>query len=244
MVSSRAFVAAALGLCLLSKVEVLNFVGTSAARGAARAPRAPMRADASGLTPGGPLIVYRDALVEAAAKKGESVAVTKDVMSIKSKLSDEATLEELTMVVNKLGTTELEKAEGMIKLFSPMTSSVMPKFITFLAKKKRLLALKPLCFEYINELYSQQAIAPVKVRSASRLTEAQLETIKNKMKAKTGAEDIKLITEVDAGLLGGFVAEWGFSDPENLDTATEGVDLSLKSFLQKAALNQGVVTTV
>merc|ERR1719198_163033 len=91
----------------------------------------------------------------------------------------------------------------MIKLFQPLESTVLPKFITFLAKKKRLLALKPLCLEYVTELYNMQEIVPVKVTSASRLSSAQIEAIKDKMKAKTGASDVKLVQAVDAGLLGG-----------------------------------------
>lgn len=208
------------------------------------APRTVMHADASGLAPGGPLVVYTDALIEAAAKKGESVPVTKDIMKIKQLFGDEEFLEKLTFVVNDLGTTEVAKAAGMIELLQPLESTVVPKFITFLAKKTRLLALKPICQEYVSALYNAQSIAPVIVRSAQRLSESQIETIKDKMKAKTGASDVKLITEVDAGLLGGFIIEYGFTDPENLDTPTEGVDLSLKSFLEKAALDQGVVTQV
>merc|ERR1719198_547631 len=240
MAFKRALVAAAAGLCLVSKLD-LGFVGTSVVRGAERAARAPMRAYASGLQPGGPLIVYRDALIEAAAAKGESVAVTKDVMALKAKFEDQDLLEELSLIVNALGTTEIQKAQGMIKLFQPLESTVLPKFITFLAKKKRLLALKPLCMEYVSELYNMQEIVPVKVTSSSRLSAAQIEAIKEKMKAKTGASDVKLVQAIDASLLGGFVVEWGFSDPENMDTATEGVDLSLKNVLSKAALNQGVV---
>jgi F-type H+-transporting ATPase subunit delta len=218
------------------------FVAPRQAAQAPRASRTLMRADLSGLAPGGPLVAYTDALIEAAAKQGETVPVTKDMMKVKKMLKDEAFLEELSLVVNALGTTEVMKAQGMVKLLSPLESKTVPKFIVFLAKKARLVALAPLAEEFVNTLYSTQSIAPVRVVSAQRLTEAQIGDIKNKMKAKTGASDIKLVQEVDAGLLGGFRVEWGFTDPEGLGTPTEGVDLSLKSFLQKAALNQGVVT--
>jgi len=207
---------------------------------APRVGRTLMRADASGLAPGGPLVVYTEALIEAATKKGETVPVTKDMMKVKAMLKDEAFLDELSLVVNALGTTEVAKAQGMVKMLG-LQSTVVPKFIVFLAKKKRLVALKPLAEEYVNTLYSTQSIAPVRVTSAQRLTAEQAETIKQKMKVKTGAADIKLVQEVDAGLMGGFKVEYGFTDPEGLGTPTEGVDLSLKSFLEKSALSQGVV---
>eukprot|EP00418_Pyrodinium_bahamense_P066840 CAMPEP_0179094372 /NCGR_PEP_ID=MMETSP0796-20121207/43277_1 /TAXON_ID=73915 /ORGANISM="Pyrodinium bahamense, Strain pbaha01" /LENGTH=295 /DNA_ID=CAMNT_0020792043 /DNA_START=65 /DNA_END=952 /DNA_ORIENTATION=- len=217
--------------------------GASQRRASARA-RIQVRADASGLIAGGPITVYTNALMDAATKKEEAVQVTKDVMKIKSLFLDEPFLDELTLVVNEVGQTELDKAKGMIKLFQPLESTVMEKFITFLAKKRRLLALKPICKEYVASLYDNQSIAPVVVRSAQRLSEEQMNNIKEKMKAKTGAADIKLVTEVDAGLLGGFIIEWGFTDPENLATPTEGIDLSLKNYLRKSAINQGVITEV
>eukprot|EP00421_Protoceratium_reticulatum_P019334 CAMPEP_0168380048 /NCGR_PEP_ID=MMETSP0228-20121227/12157_1 /TAXON_ID=133427 /ORGANISM="Protoceratium reticulatum, Strain CCCM 535 (=CCMP 1889)" /LENGTH=299 /DNA_ID=CAMNT_0008393097 /DNA_START=49 /DNA_END=948 /DNA_ORIENTATION=+ len=215
-----------------------------AQRKAASRARTQRRADASGLTAGGPIVVYTNALMDAAAQKEESVPVTKDVMKIRSRLKDEAFLDELSYVVNETGQTEIDKAQGMIKLLQPLESDVTEKFITFLAKKKRLMALKPICNEYVTSLYDKQSIAPVVVRSAQRLTPEQIESVKEKMKAKTGAADIKLVCEVDAGLLGGFIIEWGFPDPENLATPTEGIDLSLKTYLTKRAINQGVVVEV
>ena len=161
------------------------FVAPRQAAQAPRASRTLMRADLSGLAPGGPLVAYSDALIEAAAKQGETVPVTKDMMKIKKMLKDEAFLEELSLVVNALGTTEVMKAQGMVKLLSPLESKTVPKFIVFLAKKARLVALAPLAEEFVNTLYSAQSIAPVRVVSAQRLSEAQIGDIKNKMKAKT-----------------------------------------------------------
>merc|ERR1712217_697749 len=97
---------------------------------------------------------------------------------------------------------------------------------------------------YMSTLYETQRIEPVRVRAAQRFTEEQVEAIKGKMKAKTGASDIKLIQEVDSSLLGGLVIEWGFMDPETLDVATEGIDVSLTNVLKKAAIGQGVLVEV
>merc|ERR1712056_116536 len=136
------------------------------------------------------------------------------------------------------------KAAGMVELMQPLESNVVPKFVTFLAKKKRLQALQPVVEEYMSSLYETQNIAPVLVRSAQPLTEEQKEAIKEKMKAKTGASDIKLVCQIDSSLIAGLSVEYGFTDPEQLSTPTEGADLSLKSYLESAALNQGVVATV
>merc|ERR1712218_118119 len=133
---------------------------------------------------------------------------------------------------------------SMIKLLEPFQSTVVPKFIIFLAKKKRLNSLKMVSKEFVNKLYDSQSIAPVKVTSAQRLTEDQIQALKEKMLEKTGTKDIKLILQVDASLNAGFTVEWGFPDPEDLGTPTDGIDLSLKTILERAALNKGVLTTV
>merc|ERR1712187_878085 len=94
---------------------------------------------------------------------------------------------------------------------------------------------------YMNTLYATQNIAPVRVKSAQPLTEEQKEAIKEKMKAKTGASDIKPVCQLDTSLIAGLAVEYGFVDPELLDIPTSGEDLSLKRYLETAALNQGVV---
>merc|ERR1711933_422870 len=174
----------------------------------------------------------------------EDVTVAQDMMMLKNKFLDEDFLDELQFVVNETSFREMDRAKGLIKLVEPFQSTVVPKFIIFLAKKKRLMSLKVIAQEFVGKLYEAQSIAPVKVCCAQRLTEEQVEGIKEKMKEKTGASDIKLIIEVDSSLLGGFTVEWGFPDPEDLSTPTDGIDLSLQSILARAALNQGVLKSV
>merc|ERR1719444_342552 len=187
--------------------------------------------------PGGPVVAYSDALAEAAAKQGESVPVTKDVMKVKSLFKDVDFMNELQFIVNNPTIALTDKATSMVELMQPLESSVLPKFVTFLAKKKRLQALQPVVDEYMTALYETQNIVPVRVKSAQPLTE-------EKMKAKTGASDIKLVCQIDTTLIAGMTIEYGFTDPEKLETPTEGEDLSMKSYLVKAALNQGVVASV
>ena len=59
----------------------------------------------------------------------------------------------------------------------------------FLAKKNRLNGLKTICFEYVQSMYYTQSITPVTVRVAQRLTEPQMEKVKEKMKQKAGTKD-------------------------------------------------------
>jgi F-type H+-transporting ATPase subunit delta len=189
----------------------------------------------------GPLLVYMDALMDAAAKKSESVTVTKDVMRFKKLMEsmDEDMKFELTSLLNRPGISILEEAGIITENMGPWESTVFPKFITFLAKKRRLKQLKPLCEEYVQHLYARESIEPVTVFSAANLTGDQVDKIKVKMAEKLEVRDIKLIQKVDVSLLSGFKIEWGYTDPENPEVGAESIDLSLRSALEDAAVSAG-----
>lgn len=245
MARQRAVAALALGAGLLVLVgRGPVFVAPSASGAAARsaAPRTQMNAvDESGLTPGGPLVAYAAALAQAAAKKGESVPVTKDLMKIKRLYKDMDWMDELMVVVDNPQLDAEGKAKGMAELMQPLESSVVPKFLTFLSKSRRLDALRYLADEYLATLYETQQIVAVSVASAQPLTEEQKETIKEKMKARTGASDIKLVCNVDSTLIAGLKISYNFVDQESMAVPTLGMDMTMKAYLEEAALRKGVV---
>jgi len=180
-------------------------------------------------------------LTDTAAKMKEAVPVTQDVMMLKKKYDDEETLEELMFVLNDHDKSELERGRLMVEIMGPFQSTVVPKFIVFLAKKKRLMALKKVCTVYVQNLYFAQSIAPVKVTSSERLSEDQKDQIKAKMKDRIGVQDIKLVEEVDGALLAGFKVEWDFLDPEKLFCPSSSIDMSMKTHMNKMALTKGIV---
>eukprot|EP00434_Breviolum_minutum_P023611 symbB.v1.2.020826.t1/scaffold1727.1/size109917/2 len=212
--------------------------------GAPRSSRVPRAADASMLTPFGPVVTYAKALMDAATEKKEVVMVTDDVLTIKDKFQEEEFLDKLLLVQSNPKLTAVQKAKETVELLKPLQSTVMPKFIVFLAKKNRLNGLKTICFEYVQSMYYTQSITPVTVRVAQRLTEPQMEKVKEKMKQKAGTKDVKLIMEVEPNLIGGLQVEWGYTDPQKRKAPTHGIDLTLKNILGKRALQKGVVTQV
>jgi len=179
--------------------------------------------------------------MDAASEKKEVVLVTDDVLTIKDKFEEEEWLDRLLLVQSNPKFTAVQKAKATVELLQPLKSTVMPKFIVFLAKKNRLNGLKTICFEYVQSMYFTQSITPVTVRVAQRLTEPQMEKIKEKMREKAGTKDVKLVMEVEPNLIGGLQVEWGYTDPQNRNSPTHGIDLSLKNILGKRALEKGVV---
>jgi ATP synthase F1 delta subunit len=240
-------VAAAVGALNLASQA---FVGSRPASivSAPGASKVAMKADLSGLIPSGPLIAYMKALMDQGAKSGESVAITKDVMRYKRIMEGEMMgtkeLEEFYYKKNslpELGTEDPTKqvaiADLEIQYFGPWESTIFPKFIKFLAKKTRLAQLGAICQEYMSNLYVMQSIAPVVVVSAQKLSEEHAAAIKEKMKARIGVNDIKLVTRVDSNLIAGFKIMWGFTDPELLDAGSEMLDYTFKAAVEKSALD-------
>merc|ERR1719291_1451123 len=131
---------------------------------------------------------------------------------------------ELTDKLNVARITMLEEAKVLVNGMGPWESTVFPKYITFLAKKKRLKSLRAICEEYVQHLYCQESIEPVTVFSAAPLTDEQVDKIKTKMAEKLQVRDIKLIQKVDMKLLSGFKIEWGYTDPENPEVGSESID--------------------
>lgn len=193
------------------------------------------------LVPGGPIAAYAQALADGAAANKESVPVTKDVLKAKEMYENQDFLDDLYGINGNPKLDDLQKAAGLCKLMK-FESQVMPKFVTYLAKKKRFKSFKAIVTHYMKSQYVENSIAPVTVTSAQKLSEEQVQTIKDKMKAKTGCKDVKLIVQQDAGLLAGLKIEWGYVDPVLLDAPSEGIDFSLKTYLVKKALLQGVAT--
>eukprot|EP00929_Paragymnodinium_shiwhaense_P114795 TRINITY_DN832_c0_g3_i1.p1 TRINITY_DN832_c0_g3~~TRINITY_DN832_c0_g3_i1.p1 ORF type:complete len:295 (+),score=87.17 TRINITY_DN832_c0_g3_i1:70-954(+) len=186
------------------------------------------------------IVCFSDALADAAIKKEEAAAVTQDVMMVKELLDQEKFRDDLRLFINQPFLPETEKAQGLSKLFGKMESTVFPKYVMFLAKKKRLPMLREVLEFYMKQQYKTQSIEPVRVKCAQRITDEQQEKIKEKMKAKCGASDIKLIIEISTELVAGFVIEWGFTDPDTLTCPTEGLDLSLRNVVKRAAVREGV----
>lgn len=183
---------------------------------------------------------YSKALADAAMKVEEIRAVTKDVMKVKELLRDDVFKEKLQLMMAEPYMSDNDKAEELCKLWAPLESTVFPKYVSFLAKKRRLEMLRGVFDQYMIDQYRNQRIMPVRVQSAKRLSQAQKDKIIAKMAAKTGASDIKLVVEILPALKAGLTIEWGFTDPDVMTSPTEGLDLSLKSVVKKAATREGV----
>lgn len=190
---------------------------------------------------GSPADLFMQVLRDAAAKKGESVPVTKDVMKARKALKDNDFCMELDEYVGSVGGDEYARAEKAIELMSNLESTVFPKFMLFLSKKNRWGLLETVMDHYMRALYKTESIAPVNVVTANPLNDTEKESLKERMKAVAGASDVKMVIKVDPALVAGFKVEWDFLDPDNMLNAQQSIDMTMASHIKTAALRKGVV---
>jgi len=230
------------GSTLRSAAAVLSIIAAAGAVSKARVMKSRSSATVKMQVARSPVEIYSNALMDGATKQRETIMVVKDLMNIKKLYADGNWIEQkLAEVTNAHWLTDIQAADEMCTLFAPLESTVAPKFVTYLAKKKRLNIFKEIVLFTVKKIYDSQSIVPVVVRSATALSDEQKASIKEKMQQRTGASDVKLVTRITPDLLAGFVVEFGFQDPEALEVATEVIDCSLKNLLDKAAINKGVV---
>ncbi len=119
-------------------------------------------------------------------------------------------------------TTSREEKLGLIeRVVQPRASEFFTNFLKVLARHARLGLLPVIVRLCSNEQEQRQGQQRITVRSASALTEGQLQRIKDRLQAALSIEPI-LVSEVDEKLIGGLVIQVG-------DTVYDG---SLRTRLQ------------
>lgn len=189
---------------------------------------------------GSPADLFMQVLRDAAEKKGEILRVTKDVMKARKCLRDEQFLLDLAMIDGQPSASEYQVAAGCVNLMGEMQSTIFPKFVTYLAKKNRFRLLPVTLDHYMKTLYTSNAVEPVIVTSAKRLTDEQRESLISKLLSHTGAADIRLVERVNTELIAGFTLELDFEDPDHLEIPCETIDMSMQTHVSRCALKSGV----
>jgi F-type H+-transporting ATPase subunit delta len=93
------------------------------------------------------------------------------------------------------------------------------KFLLVLVDKGRIEVLEVIAQKFLELSYKQDSIEIAKITSSIQLSAEQQKTIAEKLKAITGAKQIKLALKVDPQLIGGFTIEIG---SKMIDTSIRG----------------------
>ena len=149
---------------------------------------------------------YASTLLDAASETGVSEeALRVDLEGLAATLT---TSEELTEFVENRLLQPAVKRAGLEAVFAGKVQSLTLNFLRLLADRRRAPLLPAIAVAALEVLDGRSGVATAQVRSASALTEEQMQSLRTRLAAYTGRQ-IRLEAQVDESLKGGLVARVG-----------------------------------
>ena len=159
---------------------------------------------------------YAEALLDLAKSKDSLKETTNDMNIVSQFLANSSDLKKF--LGNPLITKDAKK--NVIKdILGEQISGSTLKFLLVLVDKGRIEVLEVIAQKFLELSYKQDSIEIAKITSSIQLSAEQQKTIAEKLKAITGAKQIKLALKVDPQLIGGFTIEIG---SKMIDTSIRG----------------------
>ena len=165
---------------------------------------------------------YAEALVNLAKKEKEITQITNDLFNISKLLSDSKSLKQFidNPIIGKKS-----KKFVLEELLSKQVHSIVLNFLCLLVDKNRISLFNKILINYIQLTNNLDSTTVVSLKTAKNLTSEQYQQLKNKIQQMTDAKIVKINTEVDTDLIGGFVLQIG----------SKVIDTSLLGQLKKMA---------
>ena len=159
---------------------------------------------------------YAEALLDLAKSNGSLKETTNDMNIVSQFLANSSDLKKF--LGNPLITRDAKKNVVKDILGEQISGSTL-KFLLVLVDKGRIEVLEVIAQKFLELSYKQDSIEIAKITSSIQLSAEQQKTIAEKLKAITGAKQIKLALKVDPQLIGGFTIEIG---SKMIDTSIRG----------------------
>ncbi|PSO67746.1 MAG: F0F1 ATP synthase subunit delta [Cyanobacteria bacterium QS_6_48_18] len=167
---------------------------------------------------------YAEALMSLAQSNNLTDRFGEDVRSLVELLEESQQLQ--GFLGNPIITTE-DKKTVLRKIGGGGTHPYLRNFLMLLADKKRLIFLEGIFQQYLALLRELNQTALAEVTSATELTEAQRQSISDKVKAMTNAQSVEIKTSIDPDLIGGVIIKVG----------SQVLDASLRGQLRRLGMN-------
>ena len=125
------------------------------------------------------------------------------------------------------------KKNVLNKLFSDQISDQVLNFLYILADRRRIFLLSSITQYYFFLINKLHLVALAQVNTAFRLSQAQKQLLKDKLKDVTGSKQIELIEKIDPELIGGFVIKIG---SKVIDMSLDGQLAQISFYLNGSSL--------
>ena len=168
---------------------------------------------------------YAEALLDLAKSTDSLKETTNDMNIVSQFLANSSDLKKF--LGNPLVTKDAKKNVVKDILGEQISESTL-KFLLLLVDRGRIEVLEQIAQKFLELSYKQESIEIAKVTSSIQLSAEQQQKIAEKLKAITGAKQIKLALKVDPELIGGFTIEVG---SKMIDTSIRGQLNKMSSLL-------------
>ena len=159
---------------------------------------------------------YAEAFLDLAKSNNSLKETTNDINIVSQFLANSSDLKKF--LGNPLVTKDAKKNVVKDILGEQISESTL-KFLLLLVDRGRIEVLEQIAQKFLELSYKQESIEIAKVTSSIKLSAEQQQQIAEKLKAITGAKQIKLALKVDPELIGGFTIEVG---SKMIDTSIRG----------------------
>ena len=169
---------------------------------------------------------YASALMSLAKSNNLSEQFGNDIRSLLSLLESSEDLRQF--LANPLIKPDAKKA--VIKqIAGEEMNPLMRSFLSLLIDKGRILFLEGIGKQYLNQLRALNQTVLAEVTSAVPLSDAQQQTVREKVQAMTSAREVEIETKIDTDLIGGVVIKVG----------SQVIDASLRGQLRRLGIRLG-----
>jgi F-type H+-transporting ATPase subunit delta len=176
-------------------------------------------------------VPYARAVFDFSVEKNIMHQITADFQNLDVFL-DEAS--ELTDYLNSPIVSKKAKREILEKTLKSQINTETFKFLMILVERDRINLLRAVINNYLELVYQTASIKMVEVSTASAFTNAQKNTLIEKLKELTNAREIRLVINEDPSLIGGFL----------IKTESKIIDFTIKNQLQQLAKHLDTVLEI
>ncbi|MEG4235447.1 ATP synthase F1 subunit delta [Microcoleus sp. Pol11C3] len=166
---------------------------------------------------------YASALMSLAKSNNLSEQFGEDIRSLLNLLENS---EELRLFLGSPLVKPQDKKAVIDRIAGSEMNPLMKNFLRLLVDKGRILFLEGIGKKYLTELRELNQTVLAEVTSAVPLSDAQQQTVREKVQAMTSARQVEIETKIDADLIGGVVIKVG----------SQVIDASLRGQLRRLGI--------
>jgi F-type H+-transporting ATPase subunit delta len=176
-------------------------------------------------------VPYARALFDFSVEKNIMHQITADFQNLETFLEESP---ELTGYLGNPLVSADAKHEILAKILKSQVNAETFKFLMVLVDRDRINVLDSVITKYLALVYETASIKMIEVSTAAPFSNAQKDTLIQKLKELTNAREIRLIINVDPSLIGGFL----------IKTESKVLDFSVKNQLRKLAQHLDTVLEI